>query len=99
MQATANGAKGHTDWTSVDWRAVDRTVRNLQKLMLRSHSNTLQSVRRVTQINAGRKTAGVDKVVVKTPEARGRLVDELDSYQPWRAKPARRVYIPKANGK
>jgi RNA-directed DNA polymerase len=35
-------------------------VRNLQKLMLRSHANTLVSVRRVTERNAGRKTAGVD---------------------------------------
>src|SRR5512140_3364465 len=35
-------------------------VRNLQKLMLRSRSNALMSVRRVTEINAGRETAGVD---------------------------------------
>lgn len=32
-------------------------VRNLQKLMLRSLSNTLVSVRRVTEVNTGRKTA------------------------------------------
>jgi hypothetical protein len=36
------------------------TVRNLRKLMLRSRANALVSVRRVTEINAGRKTAGVD---------------------------------------
>lgn len=76
-----------------------KKVRSLQKLMLRSYSNTLISVRRVTQVNAGRNTAGVDKLVVKTPEARGKLVDHLTTYQPWKAKPARRVYIPKANGK
>jgi RNA-directed DNA polymerase len=35
-----------------------KRVRNLQKLMLRSHSNTLVSVRRVTQQSSGRKTAG-----------------------------------------
>src|SRR5438045_2721932 len=34
-------------------------VRNLQKLMLRSRANTLVSVRRVTELNAGRKTAGI----------------------------------------
>src|SRR6266480_4948345 len=39
-------------------------VRNLQKLMLRSRSNALVSVRRVTEVNAGRKTAGVDGRVV-----------------------------------
>jgi RNA-directed DNA polymerase len=74
-------------------------VRSLQKLMLRSHANTLLSVRRVTQVNAGKKTAGVDKMLVKTPEARGKLVDHLSTYQPWKAKPARRVYIPKASGR
>jgi RNA-directed DNA polymerase len=75
-----------------------KKVRQLQKLMLRSRSNTLLSVRRVTQVNAGKNTAGIDKVVVKTPEARGALVDDLQSFQPWKARPARRVYIPKANG-
>jgi len=74
-------------------------VQSLQRLMLRSHANTLVSVRRVTQVNQGRHTAGVDKLVVKTPEARGRLVDHLSTYHPWTAKPARRVYIPKANGR
>src|SRR6266498_3791609 len=39
-------------------------VRNLQRLMLRSRANALLSVRRVTEINAGRKTAGVDRRVV-----------------------------------
>jgi RNA-directed DNA polymerase len=47
-------------------------------------------------VNKGKNTAGVDKIVVKTPEARGNLVDYLASFQPWRAKPARRVYIPKS---
>jgi RNA-directed DNA polymerase len=77
-------------------RANDqRKVRSLQKLMLRSRSNILMSVRRVTQVNAGRNTPGVDKVLVKTPAARGDLVDRLATRQPWRAKPVRRVYIPK----
>jgi RNA-directed DNA polymerase len=76
-----------------------RKVSSLQKLMLRCRSNTLLSVRRVTQVNAGKNTPGVDKVVVKTPAARGKLVDHISTYQPWRASPARRVYIPKSNGK
>lgn len=78
-----------------DWRKVQ----SLQKLMLRSYSNTLLSVRRVTQVNQGKRTPGVDKVVLKTPSARGRMVDLLMTTQPWRARPARRVHIPKANGK
>src|SRR4051794_3253336 len=71
-----------------------RKVASLQKLMLRSHANRLQSVRRVTQVNQGKRTPGVDKVLVKTPTARGKLVDELAAYQPWRAKPTKRVCIP-----
>lgn len=77
-----------------DWKTVNR----LQKLLLRSYSNRVLAVRRVTQVNHGRHTPGIDKVLVKTPAARGKLVDELRSYQPWRAKPTKRVYIPKANG-
>jgi hypothetical protein len=76
-----------------------KKVRSLQKLMLKSHSNRLVSVRRVTQINAGKNTPGVDKLVIKTPAARGNMVDELAQYTPRKAKPVRRVYIPKTNHK
>jgi RNA-directed DNA polymerase len=71
-------------------------VRNLQKLMLRSHANTLQSVRRVTERNAGRLTAGVDGEVVLTPEARANLAIRIQHQaEPFKALPVRRVYIPK----
>jgi RNA-directed DNA polymerase len=67
--------------------------------MLKSYSNRAVSVRRVTQINAGKNTPGVDKLVIKTPAARGRMVDHLAHHAAWKAKPARRIYIPKANNK
>jgi RNA-directed DNA polymerase len=71
-------------------------VRNLQKLMLRSRANTLLSVRRVTERNAGRLTAGVDGEVVLTPEAKMKLVDRVQqNAEPFKALPVRRVYIPK----
>ena len=74
-------------------------VRNLQKLMLQSYSNTVLATRKATQENQGKKTAGVDKILVKTPQARGKMVDELIINQDWKPKPVRRVYIPKSNGK
>jgi RNA-directed DNA polymerase len=71
-------------------------VRQLQKLMLRSRSNTLVSVRRVTERNAGRLTAGVDGEVVLTPEAKSDLADRVQRpSEPFMAQPVRRVYIPK----
>ena len=71
-------------------------VRRLQALMLRSRSNTLVSVRRVTERNAGRLTAGVDGEVVLTPEAKARLADRAHQQaEPFKALPVRRVYIPK----
>ena len=71
-------------------------VRSLQKLMLRSRANTLVSVRRVTERNAGRMTAGVDGEVVLTPQAKARLADRVHQQaEPFKAMPVRRVYIPK----
>src|SRR5947209_11923039 len=71
-------------------------VRRLQKLMLRSRANTLLSVRRVTERNVGRLTAGVDGEVVLTPEAKMQLVDTVQqNAEPFKAAPVRRVYIPK----
>ena len=76
-----------------------KKVRSLQKLMLKSYSNRLVSVRRVAQMNAGKHTPGADKLVIKTPTARANMVDALAHYTLWKAKPARRVYIAKAHGK
>jgi len=75
-------------------------VRNLQKLMLRSWSNTLVSVRQATQRNAGRTTAGIDGEVALTSEARMDLaVRAHQTIHDWTPVAVKRVYIPKANGK
>ncbi|GGJ73043.1 reverse transcriptase domain-containing protein [Streptomyces brasiliensis] len=77
-----------------------KKVRSLQKLMLRSRANTLVSVRRVTEENAGRKTAGVDGKVVLTSPGKEALTEWMHRQtKPWHARPVRRVFIPKSNGK
>jgi RNA-directed DNA polymerase len=82
-------------------RAGDlKRVRNLQKLMLRSRANALLSVRRVTEVNAGRKTAGIDGKVVVTAPGKVILADRVQRHDAsWTPKPVKRVYIAKANGK
>jgi RNA-directed DNA polymerase len=75
-------------------------ARNLQKMMLRSWSNTLVSVRQVAQRNAGRRTAGIDRVVALDGPARMAMaVQAHRTARTWQPLPVRRVYIPKANGK
>ena len=77
-----------------------KKVRNLQKLMLRSRANALMSVRRVTELNAGRKTAGVDGKVVVSAPGKAALADRVRRRaHTVTAQPVKRVYIPKANGK
>src|SRR3954452_3103830 len=76
------------------------TVRNLQKLMLRSWSNTLISVRQVTQRNTGRTTAGVDGELALTSTARTELAVQVHRERSsWRPRPVKRVYIPKAGNR
>src|SRR5918911_1119401 len=65
-------------------------LRDLQKLLLRSSANVVLSVRQVTQVNAGRRTPGVDGQVVETAAQRMRLVRQLQVDPRYRARPVRR---------
>jgi RNA-directed DNA polymerase len=74
-------------------RADTKTVHNLQRLLLRSWHAKLLAVRRVTQDNQGKKTAGIDGVANLEPAARLELVASLSLEA--RPQPIRRVWIPK----
>jgi RNA-directed DNA polymerase len=56
----------------------------------------LLSIRQITQVNDGKQTAGIDEEVINTPAQRVKLAN---SWLMPKAKPTKRVYIPKANGK
>jgi RNA-directed DNA polymerase len=78
-----------------------RKARKLQRLMLRSQANLLYSIKRVTQINKGKRTAGIDGHRVLRPKERLNLFHQMknQSVMQHHPKPAKRVYIPKKNGK
>ena len=70
-----------------------KQVRKLQRTLMSSWSNKVLAVRRVTQDNRGKKTAGVDGRKNLSPEARMKLVGQLKLT--GKSKPTRRVWIPK----
>jgi RNA-directed DNA polymerase len=79
-------------------RGKQRQVEKLQKLLLKSEAARLLAVRRVTQDNQGKKTAGVDGVKSVPPKGRFLLVKQLHTKR-WKRHqkppPVRRVWIPK----
>jgi RNA-directed DNA polymerase len=74
-----------------------KTVHNLQHLMVRSWAARCLAVRRVTQDNQGKKTAGIDGVKSLTPQQRMELVQSLDLR--GKPQPVRRVWILKPGAK
>ncbi|QLS64670.1 group II intron reverse transcriptase/maturase [Citrobacter sp. RHBSTW-00881] len=74
-----------------------RTVKRLQRLLVRSFSARALAVKRVTE-NNGRNTPGVDGQIWNTPEAKWAAVFRLES-KGYRPRPLKRVHIPKPNGK
>lgn len=73
-----------------------KTVRRLQKTLMSSWKAKALAVRRVTQDNRGKRTAGIDGVKSIAPTKRLELIKTLKIS--GKAKPTRRIYIPKANG-
>ncbi|KUF41763.1 group II intron reverse transcriptase/maturase [Comamonas kerstersii] len=77
-----------------DWRKV----KALQRSLNHSFSARALAVRRVTE-NQGKRTAGVDRQLWDSPALKRAAIGRLKQQRGYRAKPLRRVYIPKSNGK
>jgi len=78
-------------------RGNTRAVHKLQKLLMKSEAARLLAVRRVTQDNQGKKTAGVDGVKAVKPKARLVMATHIHPKH-WKhqtPRPVRRVWIPK----
>src|SRR5579862_9833686 len=72
-----------------------RAVHSLQRLLLKSGAARMLAVRRVTQDNQGKQTAGVDGMKAVGPQVRLLFVARLRAYRTITPQPVRRVFIPK----
>jgi RNA-directed DNA polymerase len=70
-----------------------KLVHRLQRLLIKSWSGRLLAVRRVTQDNQGKRTAGIDGVKSLPPSQRLQLAQTLSQLP--QAQPLRRIWIPK----
>jgi len=76
-----------------------RKAKSLQKLILKSKAAIYLAIRQVTQLNAGKKTAGVDGKASLTFEERFGLSNELESkVNTWKHNKLREIPIPKKDG-
>lgn len=74
-----------------------RKVQKLEKLLMKSEAARLLAVRRVTQDNQGKKTAGIDGVKSVSPAQRFPMASQVHpkNWKKVKPKPVRRVWIPK----
>jgi len=76
-----------------------RKARSLQKLILKSQAARLLAIRQVTQLNAGKKTAGIDGKASLNFEERFALSDLISrNYSNWKHSGLREIPIPKKDG-
>ncbi len=73
-------------------------AKSLQKLVLKSASAKLLAIRQVTQLNKGRKTAGIDGKKALEFKERFELFKLLSMGNDWKHQGLREVPIPKKNG-
>ena len=76
-----------------------RKARSLQKLILKSRAARLLAIRQVTQLNAGKKTAGIDGKTSLSFKERFALEELLKANATkWKHKGLREIPIPKKDG-
>ena len=85
------------------WKAIragdKRKAKSLQKLILKSYAARMLAVRQVTQLNAGKRTAGVDGKASLTSYERLNLSVWLSHhYNNWSHQKLREIPIPKKDG-
>lgn len=85
------------------WKAVrdgdTAKAKSLQKLILRSQGARLLAIRQVSQLNQGKKTAGVDGVKSLNFRQRIELTEILrEQTFNWKSDKLREVHIPKKDG-
>lgn len=77
-----------------------RKLRRLQKLLFKSKSNILLSLKRVLILNHGKNTPGIDKITLSKDQRIDLYYEilrmDMREYDPL---PVKRTYIPKPNGK
>ncbi len=76
-----------------------RKARSLQKLILKSQAARLLAIRQVTQLNKGKKTAGIDGKASLNFEERLAFSEELKAkVNNWKHQGLREIPIPKKDG-
>jgi RNA-directed DNA polymerase len=80
-------------------RGDKRKARSLQKLILKSQAAQLLAIRQVTQLNAGKQTAGIDGKASLSFEERFALSEQLSkNVNSWNHQGLREIPIPKKDG-
>lgn len=74
-------------------------ARSLQRLILKSRAARYLAIRQVTQLNAGKRTAGIDGKASLNFKERFELENNLKSnYKTWKPQGLREIPIPKKEG-
>jgi RNA-directed DNA polymerase len=77
-----------------------RKAMSLQRLILKSQAARLLAIRQVSQLNAGKKTAGIDGKIALSFEQRFELSEKLRTENNnWKHQGLREIPIPKKDGK